>query len=388
MQRSPYNCGALNEQRFLRVLHIVPTLGGGGAERLVATLTHHLRLVGIDAAIMTIDPSEVQQPLSSEVPLVRVDRGKGDLGFVGRMVSTIRQWKPAVVHTHLHKGFWGRIAAIAAGVPVIVHTEHNPCFLADSVVRILGYRALTMKTTAFITFSQFHRRYLAAHYGVPAKKISVICNGIVLSPEPGDAERSRARDRLRIGPNELAVFVVASLQPVKNHALAISAAARLSQLSPRNIRMYFFGTGEEEQRLRQMARELRVHERVIFSGYCSDVEELLPGADLFFMPSQTEGMPLAMLEAMSLGIPALATPWPGAAEFLEGGRLATILPGWDAESAASIITQMLAEPVRSRAKAREAQKFVRSEYDLTRIASLHRELYLDLLDRKSLRCPA
>jgi glycosyltransferase involved in cell wall biosynthesis len=377
----------LNEHRSLRVLQIVPTLGGGGAERLVATLTDHLRQIGIDAAIMTIYPFETGQ-IASNVPLVKIERERGEVRFLGRMISAIKQWRPTIVHTHLHKGFWGRVAAIAAGVPVIVHTEHNPCFGDDSAVKLLGYRALTAKTASFITFTQFLRRYLASRYHVPMEKICVIGNGIVHPPAPGPSERTRARERLQIPSDEFAVFVVGSLQPIKNHGLAIQAVASLARTSSRNVKLYLFGTGEEEYRLRTMAQDLRVADRVIFCGYRRDVAEMLPGADLFFMPSHTEGMPLAMLEAMSQGVPVLSTPWLGIAEFLNDGRLATVLNRWDAQTASSAIEQIAGDPVRSQSVAREAQSYVRSVYDLTRIASLHRELYLDLLDRKSLRCPA
>ena len=107
----------------------------------------------------------------------------------------MRRCKPDVVHTHMHNGkYWGRLAALAAGVPAIVHTEHNSEFGAPRAFRPLG-RLLAARTTAFVAFSQTHRAALAADEAIPLERIAVIPNGIELAP-PAPGARARARAAL------------------------------------------------------------------------------------------------------------------------------------------------------------------------------------------------
>jgi L-malate glycosyltransferase len=371
----------------MRVLHVVPMLTGGGGERLVATLVEHLRALGVEIGVMTIYPSEVPFPPDRDIPVIPINKGRADVAFIGRMVGAMRKWRPTIVHTHL--GLWGRVAAAAAGVPIIVHTEHNPSFEeGNTVARTLAYHALTKRTSVFITLLQYWRRYLATIKHVPPEKIVVIGNGIAHHAPPSPAERAQARKRLGIGPHEFALFMVASLQPVKNQQLAIKAVSDLRSTSYGKVKLFLLGAGTEEAGLRELALRLKVADGVAFCGYRNDVPELLPGADLFLMTSHSEGMPLAMLEAMSAGVPVLTTPWPGANELLEDGRLGTLLLDWSTNGVAAAVEALLKDLTPARDRAAGAQVAVRTTYDLGRIAALHKELYEELAQRDAQQCLA
>src|ERR1700738_3819795 len=113
----------------MRVLHVIADLGSYGAERFVALLLRNLRDPDFDLAVMTIYSTPGGAP-EVGVPVLDVARrGRYDFAFLPRMIGMMRAWRPDVVHTHMHNGkYWGRIAAVAAGAGIIVHTEHNSEF--------------------------------------------------------------------------------------------------------------------------------------------------------------------------------------------------------------------------------------------------------------------
>ena len=136
----------------VRLLHVIADLGTYGAQRMLGLLVNAFDEPDQTTAVMTIYSSpEAQAAL--QVPVLDVARrGRYDLAFLPRMIGQMRRWRPDVVHTHMHNGkYWGRIAALACGVPTIVHTEHNSEFGAPPVFRPIN-RLLAGRTTAVIAF--------------------------------------------------------------------------------------------------------------------------------------------------------------------------------------------------------------------------------------------
>ena len=176
----------------MRVLHVVTNLGTYGAERFAGSLAERVAALGDEVAVMAIAPSP--PGAACAVPLLEVGRrGRYDVSFLPRMIAMMRRYAPDVVHTHMHHGkYWGRLAAVVAGVPAIVHTEHNSEFGAPRAFRPVA-RALAARTAAFVAFSRTHRAALAADEGIPLERIAVIPNGIALAPPPPGRARARAR---------------------------------------------------------------------------------------------------------------------------------------------------------------------------------------------------
>jgi len=368
-------------------LHVIPTLTGGGAENFVAALLPLLDDGVVQPAVMTIYPTAL--PADSRaltaVPLMRIDRkGRYDPGFFPRMVSAMRALRPDVVHTHMHNGkYWGRLAAIAAGVPVVVHTAHNPCDDHRLVAEVLADRALNARTSAIVTFLEHQRRFLAHFERIPEEKIVVIANGVPLGDVATPAQRAVARSRLRLNDDTFAIFVIGRLQEIKNQQLALRAMYELPFSLRRKLALYIIGNGPDRARLARTIEELGLDECVSMLGHRSDVKEILPAADLVFAPSRSEGMPLALIEAMAAGIPVLSAPWLGATEFLDGGRLGTIAADYDPLHVASLLAQLANAREFLGMRARAAAQEVRERYDIQLTAARHRDLYRRLVDRAS-----
>ena len=367
----------------MRVLHVIADLGTYGAERLLALLLNNLHEPGLELAVMTVYSSP-EGAAALDVPVLDVARrGRYDVAFVFRMIGMMRAWRPDVVHTHMHNGkYWGRLAAIAAGVPTIVHTEHNSEFGAPSVFRLVN-RALIGRTDRVVAFSQTHRAALAADESIPLDRIAVIPNGIDLAAAPPDA-RERARAAVGAGENEHIVMHVGRLSGVKNQRLAIEAIALLEP----HVRLVFIGDGVDREPLEALARERGVAERVTFLGFRDDAAALVAGADIALVTSHNEAMPLAVIEAMISQAPLVSTPWKGAREMLGDGAYGLLAADYAPASVAAAVRDALADRSATAERAARARAFALHEYDIATTARRHAALYRELTERSRSASPA
>lgn len=362
----------------LRVLHILPSIRGYGAERQIIELLPLLQAPELTTGLLTIYEPDPEERARLGFPVLSAGRrSRRDYFFLPRLVTAIRQFAPDVVHTHTHVGkYWGRVAAILAGVKAIVHTEHNPCDPRRNAFERIADRLLHRATSCTVTFFSEQRLFLAQYERAPIEKITVIPNGINMPDSP--LNRDQARAALGAGANEFAIVVVGRMEFQKNHRLALETLAALHEETRRGVVLHFLGTGVEEPFLRGRARSLDIESHVRFHGFRNDVRTVLQGADLLLMTSWFEGMPLTLVEAMIAGVPIVTTPWTGARSMLGDGLYGFMATGWEAETVASELERAVALPGARAAIAARAREYVRRQYGLDRMAVAHRNLYTTL----------
>jgi glycosyltransferase involved in cell wall biosynthesis len=366
----------------MRVLHVLTTLSGGGAEGFVASLLPQLREQGLACGLMAVYSSDPPfDPAAEGIDVLQIGRRtRYDPGFLPRMVARMRAWRPDVVHTHLHNGkYWGRLAALMAGVPAIVHTVHNPCDTYRITGGPIADRFLNAASAAVVTFSPEQGRFLCALERLDPAKLAIIPNGIHLEPPATADLRKQMRGALGLHAGEYAVFVVGTLYGPKNQRLAVEALNALSPQLRERVRLCIIGDGEDRAMLESLVAALGLRDRVAFFGRRSNVVQLLAAADLLLMPSLSEGMPLALLEAMSAGVPTVSTPWIGARDLLGNGAFGVLAGGFTPAAVATALAQAMQDPGRTRALAVRATERARTEYDIRITARRHHDLYDALL---------
>ncbi|MEO9170763.1 MAG: glycosyltransferase [Candidatus Aquilonibacter sp.] len=365
--------------RKIRVLHILPSIRGYGAERQIVELLTRLPSPDIDVALLTIYEPDPEQRTGLPFPVFHAGRrGRKDLLFIGRLISAILRFNPDIVHTHTHVGkYWGRLAACIARSAFIVHTEHNPCDVRRTHLERVADWALIYATSKVVTFFPEQGASLREVEHLPQKKLAIIPNGLAL-PETRSADRAASRKLLGVPPGRFAILVVGRMEFQKNQSLALRALASMREELRKQVLMYFAGSGEDENLLRGLARALDVEERVRFLGYRNDVPKLLEGADLVLMTSWFEGMPLALLEAMIAGVPIVSTPWTGARNMLGDGRFGFLSADYEAGRVAAEIDRALSHPSARAQVAQHAQEHVYEKYGIGRMVDAHRALYTQL----------
>jgi glycosyltransferase involved in cell wall biosynthesis len=298
----------------MKVLHLITGLGVGGAELQLRSVLQHSRH---EADVVTLyNPGPVAEMIGSDGVRVR-DVGmtsNTQLAVLWRLRRLIRDGGYDVVHAHLYRSqVYGRPAAWLAGTPVVVSTEHS---IGETHLErrpmTAGVRALYLATGRFsqmtVAVSETVRARMTG-WGVPAAKVTVIPNGVDLDRVMFDsAAREQVRAEFGASPGEYVIGVLGRLDPNKQFALVIEAAAPL--LKAGQARLVIVGKGAEGDRLAQAAARHGVTDQVVFAGERHDVAGVLSAFDLFVASSAQETFGLSVLEALANGLPVVYTTCP------------------------------------------------------------------------------
>lgn len=364
----------------MHVVHIVPTLGGDGAEARVRTIVPPLAERGLRVSVVSVYGAQLDDTQRARigVPLY-------EIGYAGprdapaafmRLAWRLRSLRPDVVHGHVDSGkYLGRAAAIAAGVPSIVYTEHHS-YPHDGRLHEAADRALRSATDAVIAFHERQRQAIAERARIPLERIVVIPAGIAHRAPADAAARADARARLGLGADDFVVLYAAQLAHVKDPQLAIRAFARTADDPGRRSVLLIAGTGPLAAHVRTACEPLGERARML--GNHRDVPALLAAADAFLVTSHSEAMPLGLVEAMGAGVPVVSTPFAGAYELLDGGAAGIVAGEHAWQPLANALAVLRDRPEIAALLAERASQRARTVYDLATTARRHHELYTEL----------
>jgi glycosyltransferase involved in cell wall biosynthesis len=366
----------------VRVVHICSELGFYGAENVAMQIVRNIQEPDIEIAVMTVNRwSHPELRASIEFPVIMIDRaGRHDVGFIVRMARALRDFRADVVHTHGHHGrYWGRLAALLAGIPVVVHSEHNPDLRRPhprAVFWVLD-RALQSRTI-FVDVTGRRRDEIAAAEGIAPERVVAIPNGVALPPAL-DGVRERLRAELGIPADETAVLMLTRLYPQKRIDRAIDAFAALEGRLRDASQMFIAGDGPLRDTLIAQAVQRSVASRVRFLGFRSDVHALLAAADVALLTSEHEALPLALIEAMLSRVPIVSTPWDGASALLGEGRRGRIARSPAPAAIADALRDVIDDRDAASARADDAYSYARHEFAVETQVRRYVELYREML---------
>lgn len=358
----------------LRVLFVVPKLGLGGAERHVATLIPTLDPLAFDPSLVTIGEGGrlFDEVAAAGFPARALGRTRRQLPLaLAELVGHMRRTRPDVVVLRgANAELIGRLAAVLSGVPrTVVWVHNNSDLVPRAAARKLADRLLEPATSAYYGVARGQLPYMTAQLGYPESKVRIIHNGVDLARFPivdraGDADRALAAE-LGLEPGDPLIGIVAVLRPEKDHATLLRAARQVLERHPR-ARFLVVGHGALEEDLRALAAELGLGPSVIFAGLRRDVDALLRLMDVFVLTSYTEAFPMALLEAMAAGTPAVCTSVGGIPEMIDEGVTGHLVPPRDPDALARTLSDLLDDLPRARAMGRAARQKLEAEFTLER----------------------
>jgi glycosyltransferase involved in cell wall biosynthesis len=307
-----------------------------------------------------------------------------DLVTAYRLWRVVRRERPDVVHTHKAKaGAIGRLVALAARVPVRVHTYHGHVFHGyfgplKTQLFLTIERVLAKVTTRLVTPSQKLVDELSATYRIAgADKFDVVPLGFDLAPFAAcEQHRGQLRRRLGVGDDAKLIAIVGRMVPVKDHATFIAAAQILARRRP-DVRFVFVGGGELEDEVRADLARRGIAERAHLLGWSRQLERLYADIDVVALSSVNEGTPVALIEAMASGVPVAATAVGGVPDILRRGARGELAPPRDPAALADAIERALTPAARARSAALRAQ--ILDEHGAARLCAELATIYEGLL---------
>lgn len=366
-----------------RILFLITSMGvGGGAEAQVVRLATEFSARGWAVCVVSmLDPSgyvDVLEQNGIEVHSLGMKAGVPDFRAIFRLRSIIRRFQPDVVHCHMyHSNILGRITRLLCPMPVLICTAHNlretserdgPTWHKELLYRITDGLA---DYTTIICNAGFDRYVRVG--AAPQRKLQVVPNGIDMDVfAPSGQRRDRTRNALGIG-SEFVWLAVGRLVKQKDYPTLFRA---LSMLERHGVVVLIAGSGPLERELRAECARLGLEGWVRFCGTREDILDLYNAADAFVMSSKLEGLPMALLEAASVGLPAVATNVGGNSEVLVDGVSGYLVPPAAPDRLATALQKLMqCSPARRNSMGLAARQHCREHYQISAVMDQWLELY-------------
>ncbi|MCJ7571591.1 MAG: glycosyltransferase family 4 protein [Candidatus Thermoplasmatota archaeon] len=297
--------------------------------------------------------------------------------------------KPDIIHTHpsFPNGFIS-LPAKLLGLPIIC-TSHG---VDIQIQRNINYGARQNKFVAILVnltlkYSSLHTLVSksmikdAIEAGSKTSKIRIIYNGINLHKIPSK-RKTNIFQKYHLNSNDFIILYLGRLHPKKcPQDLLIAHSETLSRVP--NAKLVYAGKGEEESKLRTLASNLHTIDKIIFTGFVSEEEkwDLLKSCDIFVLPSELEGHPITIIEAMACSKPVIATnlgPFP---EIIRDGETGLLVPLHDPNILADAITKLALDRTLRENMGKLARKEVEERFDIEKIAADYLKMYDELLKK-------
>jgi glycosyltransferase involved in cell wall biosynthesis len=366
-----------------RLLFIIPTLDRNGAEKQLTLLASGLPRAEFDVRVCCLTrggPLE-DNLRAAGVPVTIIGkRWKLDPAAYGRLLAHIRDVAPEIVHTWLFAAnSYGRLAAQRAGVPTIIAGER----CVDPWKRwheLAIDRWLTRYTRRVVTNSSGVRDFYVRQ-GISAKLFSVIPNGInvpaFLDPPRLAEQRQELLRELHLPANARLIGTVGRLWPQKRQRDLIWAADLLKCVHD-DTYLLIVGDGPLRWRLERYTRQIQITDRVLFLGERQDVPRLMPHFSCFWLGSEYEGQSNALMEAMSWGIPCVATDIPGNRDLVVPEQTGYLVPVGDRAELARKTERLLENPDWAAQLGAAGRARMAREFSVEQMVARHAELYRSL----------
>ncbi len=373
----------MDKESTLNIVHAVLSLDCGGLERLVLHLCREGIRQGDRVTVLCLDkPGDLAQEVrgtGAEVMTLSRKPGLMRPGEAIRLRKILRELSPDVLHCHqMGAALYAGSMARSLHIPAILHTEHGNH----------SYQGWRRKLLASIAFALPHRLYCVS--GEIADNLSNIpfvrspaiqFNGI---PIPSSSELRpdpRLRSELGIGAGDFVIGSVGRLVEIKRQERLVKAVAALAKRG-RSVHLLLVGDGACRAALQNLAENAGIGDRVHFTGFQMETLPYLNLMDIFVLSSDSEGMPMALLEAWAAKKPVVASAVGGLPDLISEGSNGMLFPPEDQRRLTELIEMLMdAHELRTRLGENGHAEVV-SRYSATHTADAYRSAYLELLNER------
>lgn len=325
-----------------------------------------------------------------------------DIKALFEIYRWIQKEKPVIVHTHAAKsGTLGRLAAIIAGVPIIIHTFHGHTFHSYfnklvTKVFISIERFLASKSTRIIAISEIQKMEIGMQFKIcPMDKIEVIPLGFDLQKMnlKSAEKRKEFREQWLIAEDEIAIGIVGRLANIKHHTLFFDCFAALLHRTNKKIKGIIVGDGELIHALKQYCttkglryctqEDIDSKANIIFTSWQKKIDVVINGLDIVTLTSLNEGTPVTLIEAMAAAKPIVSTNVGGIADFVVHGKNGFLTETKD-QKAFTEYLEILVNNTSHFGDLSDSAKKIQYQFSYKRLVDDMEKLYDELLQEKGL----
>jgi len=352
----------------MRIAHVVDCMEIGGAETLVSQMCRLQRQEGHELSVYAVGTlGPLGERMRSEGFTVQANLARHLSDAMRVFFRIFKELRPDVVHLHNPTPtVYAGLAARMASVPSIISTRHSLVARPRRLVVELKFACAATCCDWIAGICDATTNNMKGLHSIPAHKIVRVYNGAV----PIE----------RIAKNQwpqktgFTLAYVGRLAPVKNHKLLLNAF-RAAHSSMPDLRLWIVGDGSERTKLENLARELGISSQVTFWGEQLDVAPFYSAADVFIMSSESEGLPMSLLEAFSLGLPAIVTDVGGMAEVVRLAKAGITVSVNDPSEMAAAILRLAASDAEREYFSANALETFHARFNLQTMVDAYMDLY-------------
>lgn len=372
-----------SQQERFNILHTEWSDGWGGQEQRIILECRKVMELGHNVVIACQPGSGIlTKALENGIPVEEVIiRGQFDLRAVRHLCRLIATHRITVVNTHSGKDTWvGSIAAKIARVPLLIRTRHLSLPISTSPLNFVHRLADGIVTTGVSIRDEMIRTN-----GVAPDKIVSIATGVSLGRfDPQTADGARVRRELGIDGSCQVVTMVAVMRGMKRHDLLVQAAGFLKQQFP-DVKYLLVGEGPGNDSIRNLVSDAGLQDYFIFTGYRSDIPDILSASDVVVLTSdRNEGVPQSLSQAMAMERAVIAAPVGSIPELIHDGETGLLANTGDALSFARAIETLLKDAALRSRLGKAARKHVLADYTDDIMAERTIAFYRRLLELKNI----
>lgn len=368
----------------MRILYLINYAGKGGTESYVYSLARKLNHAGAEIFLAYHEEGPLVDRMKElGIPVYRLEmKGRFDMKAAKSLARLCRELKVDIVHTQFLREYYiallSRLFGSRVGIVNTCHMIHT----ARSADKVLN-KLFPYKNTRTIAVSHAAERVLIQQ-GIKPEDICVIHNGVDVDYF-AENRSSTIRDELGIDKDALVAASIARFSPEKGHSFLLHAIARMlktqsSPLSEGKIVFLLVGDGEMLEACKKEALDLGIAGHVVFTGYRSDVRNILYGSDIYICHSQHEALGISILEAMACSLPVVTTDAGGPGEIVNDRSQCGILVSYGDENGMADAMKRLFEDSRLREQyGRNGLEVVKREFSIDSMVSKTLQVYRDCI---------
>lgn len=363
------------------VAHVFLSLNIGGMEKVGLDLIKNMDQEKYEHFVVCLDElGYFGEKLKEDgFPVFAFHKGQGyTFSLLLKLIRFFRKNNIRIVHTNNPAPhFWGGMAAFLAGVKIRIHTKHGRNFInikkkvfINRLSALLSHRVVSVSRDSAELTKNIER--------VPERKISIILNGVDTDYFRKQTKNEALYKEFGIAPGKTVIGCISRFSTDKDYETLIKAFNEVLK-EKANLVLLLVGDGETKKEMMALADKLQIKEKVIFSGFRSDILDLLNFLDIFILSTHTEGISISLLEAMATEKAVIATDVGGNGEIVEHGQNGCLVAENDVAGLKEMILYLLNDEHEKNRMAKAARKLVVGKFSLQKTVAQYEALYEEFL---------